>query len=55
MLEGVQVVAVKQLTDQSRRQQERFLQEISILQSCRSENIVAFLGAPCTKPNGASS
>ena len=45
LLDGVQMVAVKQLTDQSPRQQERFAQEIALLRSCRAENIVSFLGA----------
>ncbi len=46
LLDGVQTVAVKRLTDQSPRQQERFAQEIQLLRSCRAENIVSFLGAP---------
>ncbi len=46
LLDGVQTVAVKCLTDQSPRQQERFAQEIQLLRSCRAENIVSFLGAP---------
>ena len=45
LLDGVQTVAVKRLTDQSPRQQERFAQEIQLLRSCRAENIVSFLGA----------
>ncbi|KAK9845241.1 hypothetical protein WJX81_000902 [Elliptochloris bilobata] len=45
LLDGVQTVAVKRLTDQSPHQQERFSHEISLLRSCRAENIVSFLGA----------
>lgn len=45
LLDGVQTVAVKRLTDQSPRQQQRFAQEVNVLRSCRAENIVSFLGA----------
>ena len=45
LLDGVQTVAVKRLTDQCPRQQERFAHEVQLLRSCRSENIVSFLGA----------
>lgn len=44
VLEGIQTVAVKKLIDTGPRQQQKFAQEIAILRSCRSENIVCFLG-----------
>ena len=43
-LDGVQTVAVKQLLEQNEYQQHKFVNEISILRSCRNENIVCFLG-----------
>lgn len=43
-LDGVQTVAVKELLEHSSYQQHKFANEISILRSCRNENIVCFLG-----------
>lgn len=43
-LDGVQTVAVKQLLEQNQYQQQKFVNEIAILRSCRNENIVCFLG-----------
>ena len=43
-LDGVQTVAVKQLLERSPYQQQKFVNEIAILRSCRNENIVCFLG-----------
>ena len=43
-LDGVQTVAVKQLLEQNEYQQQKFVNEIAILRSCRNENIVCFLG-----------
>ncbi|KAL3141044.1 hypothetical protein ABBQ32_005555 [Trebouxia sp. C0010 RCD-2024] len=44
VLDGVQTVAVKQLLEQNAYQQQKFVNEIAILRSCRNENIVCFLG-----------
>lgn len=46
VLDGVQTVAVKQLLEQNAYQQQKFVNEIAILRSCRNENIVCFLGKP---------
>lgn len=46
VLDGVQTVAVKQLLEQNAYQQQKFVNEIAILRSCRNENIVCFLGEP---------
>lgn len=48
VLDGVQTVAVKQLLEQSAYQQQKFVNEIAILRSCRNENIVCFLGEPAS-------
>ena len=37
-------MAVKQLLEHTQYQQQKFVNEIAILRSCRNENIVCFLG-----------
>ena len=45
VMDGSTVVAVKFVQGQSRKEQERFEREVSILKSLRHTNIVQFLGA----------